>query len=63
MRSDTDSKRYLDEGALDEKASNEKHEHVAVSTKIVDTAAELSSGDVEIDPAESLRVRYVGGFI
>ncbi|KAG6902417.1 hypothetical protein C0995_000343 [Termitomyces sp. Mi166 len=52
MGSDADSKK-----SLDEKVPNEKRDHVAVSTKVVDTAAELSSGDVEIDPAEALRVR------
>ncbi|KAF8073573.1 MFS general substrate transporter [Lyophyllum atratum] len=50
---DTDSNK-----SLDEKDIQSKHlEAVAVSTKEVDTAAELSFGDGELDPAESLRVR------
>lgn len=36
----------------------EKHGTVAVSTKVVDTAAELVSGEYpELDPAEARRVR------
>lgn len=43
-----------------ENHEKEKHEIVAVSTKEVDTAAELGSGDHSpIDPAEALRVRSV----
>jgi len=40
---------------------HKKHEHefVAVSTKEVDTAAELGSGEGPVDPAEALRVRLV----
>ena len=42
-------------------ASNEpkKHEFVAVSTREVDTAAELGSGEGPVEPAEALRVRLV----
>ncbi|KAG5724303.1 Thiamine pathway transporter THI73 [Termitomyces sp. T112] len=57
MGSDADFKRSLDGRIPSEKAIDEKHGHVAVSTRVVDTAAELSFGDVEIDPAEALRVR------
>lgn len=50
--------------STDEKHSNkldEKHDHhVEVSTKQVDTAAELAAGDLgELDPVEADRVRYV----
>jgi hypothetical protein len=44
--------------ASDEKHESGKHDFVAVSTKEVDTAAELGSGDQgPFDAAESLRVR------
>ncbi|RDB14729.1 Thiamine pathway transporter THI73 [Hypsizygus marmoreus] len=43
--------------SLDEKHVPDKDELVAVSAKEVDTAAELASGDEELDPAEALRVR------
>jgi hypothetical protein len=36
-----------------------KHDFVAVSSKEVDTAAELGSGEGPVDPAEALRVRLV----
>ena len=57
MRLDADSKKSLDDKIPSEKVHKEKHDHVAVSKKVVDTAAELSSGDIDIDPAEALRVR------
>ena len=38
---------------------SKKHEFAAVSTREVDTAAELGSGDGPVDPAEALRVRLV----
>ncbi|KAH0586033.1 hypothetical protein H2248_007310 [Termitomyces sp. 'cryptogamus'] len=63
MGSDADFKRSLDGRIPSEKAIDEKHGHVAVSTRVVDTAAELSFGDVEIDPAEALRVRHVGSLV
>ncbi|KAG6866173.1 hypothetical protein C0991_007723 [Blastosporella zonata] len=44
--------------SLDEKVPSLKDDsHVAVSTKIVDTAAELSFGDGELDSTEALRIR------
>lgn len=52
---DTDSNKSLDEKHIPVLA---KHaETVAVSAKEVDTAAELSFGDGELDAAEALRVR------
>ena len=43
-----------------ENHEKDKDEIVAVSTREVDTAAELASGDQgPLDPAESLRVRSV----
>jgi len=36
-----------------------KHEFAVVSTREVDTAAELGSGEGLVDPAEALRVRSV----
>jgi ACS family allantoate permease-like MFS transporter len=42
----------------DEKHTFEKHEFVAVTSKEVDTAAELAAGhDEDLDPQEALRVR------
>ena len=38
---------------------SKKHEFSAVSTREVDTAAELGSGEGPLDPAEALRVRSV----
>jgi hypothetical protein len=52
---DGDSKKSLDEKHLQSTHSDT----VAVSTKEVDTAAELSFGDGELDHAEALRVRCV----
>lgn len=47
----------------DEKSvKNEKHDHgVAVSTREVDTGAQLLAGadSIELDDAERLRIRYV----
>jgi hypothetical protein len=48
-----------------EKHFQEKHHHdtVAVSTEVVDTAAELVSGEYpELDPAEALRIRSAFSF-
>jgi ACS family allantoate permease-like MFS transporter len=38
---------------------SKKHEFAAVSTREVDTAAELGSGEGPVDPAEAIRVRLV----
>ena len=38
---------------------SKKHGFTAVSTREVDTAAELGSGDGPVDPTEALRVRLV----
>jgi hypothetical protein len=46
------------EEGFDGKNSLEKHNTIAVSTDVVDTAAELVSGKlVSFDPAEAMRVR------
>ncbi|KAJ7775503.1 major facilitator superfamily domain-containing protein [Mycena metata] len=47
----------LDDKRSDEKHINEKHEGIEVSVQDVDTGAMLASGNVELDPVESLRVR------
>ena len=47
-------------GTSDEPSDEpKKHEFAAVSTREVDTAAELGSGEGPVDPAEALRVRLV----
>ena len=49
--------------SADEKSiKNEKHDHgVAVTTREVDTGAQLLAGadSIELDDAERLRIRYV----
>ncbi|KAJ7027370.1 major facilitator superfamily domain-containing protein [Mycena alexandri] len=47
----------LDDKRSDEKHTDEKHEGIEVSVQDVDTGAMVASGNVELDPAESLRVR------
>lgn len=47
-----------------EKRSLEKDDAFAVSTKVVDTAAELVSGEyVELDPLEARRIRPAFSFV
>ncbi|KAG6827140.1 hypothetical protein H0H92_013058 [Tricholoma furcatifolium] len=48
------SRKSLEEPGIDDKTSSY---HIEVSSRVVDTAAELSSGNSEIDPQEALRVR------
>ncbi|KAG6820122.1 hypothetical protein H0H93_005128 [Arthromyces matolae] len=52
-----DSRKSLDEKQLYEKKNVSEEDRVAVSTKVVDTAAEFASGNIELDPSEALRVR------
>jgi ACS family allantoate permease-like MFS transporter len=48
----------LEKHSTEKHSVQEKHDAVAVSTKVVDTAAELVSGEYpELDPAEARRVR------
>lgn len=50
----------FDESRSMEKHSLDKDDAMAVSTKVVDTAAELVSGDyAELDPVEARRIRSV----
>jgi hypothetical protein len=52
-----DDNRSMEKHSI-EKRSLEKDDTFAVSTKVVDTAAELVSGElVELDPAEARRIR------
>lgn len=48
--------------SLEGKYDSERQKRFEVSTKEVDTAAELASGEGELDPAEALRVRYYTPF-
>lgn len=51
-----DEVKKRESSSLDEK---EKVDAVAVSTREVDTAAELTAGaEGQLDPAEALRIRY-----
>ncbi|KAH0586030.1 hypothetical protein H2248_007307 [Termitomyces sp. 'cryptogamus'] len=59
MGLETDCDRPHNEKVLDEEVLTERYKHTIVSTEFVDAAADFSSGDAQVDPAEGFRVRYI----